>query len=47
VLPGLLVAGRVTRRLKSADLFVAKYRKTLNLPRHSEITPDPAPAGSR
>jgi NADH dehydrogenase FAD-containing subunit len=46
-LSGLVVGGTVTRRLKSANLFVGKNRKTLNLPRPGEITPDPAPASSR
>jgi NADH dehydrogenase FAD-containing subunit len=46
VLAGLQVGGSVTRRLKSADLFVAKYRKTLNLPGLGKIMPDLAPAGS-
>jgi NADH dehydrogenase FAD-containing subunit len=47
VLAGLQVGGSVTRKLKSADLFVARYRKTLNLSPHPRTTPDSAPARSR
>jgi len=36
VLAGMVVGRGVTRRLKGGDLFAAKYRKALNLPRHHE-----------
>jgi NADH dehydrogenase FAD-containing subunit len=47
VLPDLVAGGRVTRRLRSADLFSARYRKALNLPRRGGIMPASIPVGAR
>jgi NADH dehydrogenase FAD-containing subunit len=36
VLAGVVVGRGITRRLKGTDLFLPKYRNSLNLPRHHE-----------
>jgi hypothetical protein len=41
----LVIGGWVTRRLKSADLFVPRYRKALSLPRRDAIMPASVPLG--